>query len=408
MPARNAVGMNTELSTRVMAMTGPVISSMALMVASRGGSPLAIQRSMFSTTTMASSTTMPMASTRPKSVKLFKEKPSKAMTPKVPIERDGHVDHRHQRRPPVLQEDQHDDEDQDERLEEGLVDFVDRFVDEDGGVVDDLVVDAFGEDACRELLHLRADGVGRFQGVGAGQLEDGQGDGGLAVEVAVDVVVSGPQLDALLGGLAAGFVDVLADHVAEVDDLAVVAGLDDDVLELLLAAEPSLGLDDQLEGHRGAGGHGRLAEAPGRDLHVLLLDGVRSRRRRSSARRPAAAGRARCACCNRGGRGICTSPTPSTRARASFTFRAASCSGRADRSRNSRSVRRLETRLTHSKMLGDFFIVVTPIRLTSSGSPAWAMATRFCTSTWAVSRSVPSLKVTSRSIWPSLVERDAM
>ena len=72
-----------------MAMTGPVISSMALMVASRGGSPLAIQRSMFSTTTMASSTTMPIASTSPKRVKLFNEKPSRAMMPKVPIKETG-------------------------------------------------------------------------------------------------------------------------------------------------------------------------------------------------------------------------------------------------------------------------------------------------------------------------------
>ena len=59
-------------------------------------------------------------------------------------------------------------------------------------------------------------------------------------------------------------------------------------------------------------------------------------------------------------------------------------------------------------MLGDFFFVVTPIRLTSSGSLASATETRFCTSTWAVSRSVPSSKVTSRNIWPSLVQRDAM
>ncbi len=59
-------------------------------------------------------------------------------------------------------------------------------------------------------------------------------------------------------------------------------------------------------------------------------------------------------------------------------------------------------------MLGDFFMVVTPIRFTSSGSEAWAMATRFCTSTWAMFRSVPTAKVTSKSIWPSLVERDAM
>src|SRR4051812_292567 len=64
--------------------------------------------------------------------------------------------------------------------------------------------------------------------------------------------------------------------------------------------------------------------------------------------------------------------------------------------------------LTHSRMLGDFFFVVTPIRLTSSGSLAWAMATRFWTSTWAVSRFVPSSNVTSRFIWPSFVHLDDM
>src|SRR5262249_2829119 len=59
-------------------------------------------------------------------------------------------------------------------------------------------------------------------------------------------------------------------------------------------------------------------------------------------------------------------------------------------------------------MLGDFFLVVTPWRLTSSGSLASATLTRFCTSTWAMSRLVPSSKVTSRVIWPSLVEREDM
>ena len=44
---------------------------------------------MFSTTTMASSTTMPMASTRPNSDRLFSEKPSSAMTAKVPISDTG-------------------------------------------------------------------------------------------------------------------------------------------------------------------------------------------------------------------------------------------------------------------------------------------------------------------------------
>ena len=89
MPAMNAVGTNTAHSTRAMAMTGPVTSSIALRVASRGDSPLASQRSTFSTTTIASSTTMPIASTSPNSDRLFSEKPSSAMTANVPISDTG-------------------------------------------------------------------------------------------------------------------------------------------------------------------------------------------------------------------------------------------------------------------------------------------------------------------------------
>ena len=46
-------------------------------------------RSTFSTTTIASSTTMPMASTRPKSERLFSEKPKRAMKMNVPISETG-------------------------------------------------------------------------------------------------------------------------------------------------------------------------------------------------------------------------------------------------------------------------------------------------------------------------------
>ena len=89
MPPRKQQGMNTALKTSVIASTGPVISSMALIVASRALRPVAICRSMFSSTTMASSTTMPIASTSPKSVRLFSEKPKRAMMAKVPMSETG-------------------------------------------------------------------------------------------------------------------------------------------------------------------------------------------------------------------------------------------------------------------------------------------------------------------------------
>ena len=65
MPGMNATGTNTDSSTRVIAMIGPVISAIAFLVASgidSSGSS-SITRSTFSITTIASSTTMPIAST---------------------------------------------------------------------------------------------------------------------------------------------------------------------------------------------------------------------------------------------------------------------------------------------------------------------------------------------------------
>ncbi len=43
---------------------------------------------------------------------------------------------------------------------------------------------------------------------------------------------------------------------------------------------------------------------------------------------------------------------------------------------------------------GLFLRMTTPLRCTSSGKRGCAIATRFWTSTWAMLRSVPSLKVT--------------
>ena len=55
---------------------------------------------------------------------------------------------------------------------------------------------------------------------------------------------------------------------------------------------------------------------------------------------------------------------------------------------------------TTIRMSGEFFRVTTPLRCTSSGNCGCAIATRFCTSTCALSRSVPSLKVTVMVSWP--------
>ena len=84
MPEIKLHGTNTAQSTSATPITGPVTSSMALNDASRGVSPCSIQRSTFSTTTIASSTTIPIASTRPKSERLLRLKPNAAMNTNVP------------------------------------------------------------------------------------------------------------------------------------------------------------------------------------------------------------------------------------------------------------------------------------------------------------------------------------
>ena len=137
-------------------------------------------RSTFSTTTMASSTSRPMASTMANMVSMLMENPNSPRTAKVPRMTTGtaRVGIRVARN--VAQEKIHHQEDQENRLEQGLDHLVDGHPHEGRGVigVDDLHA---GREIPGQLLHLRLDGIGGFQGIGAGGLPDGQGGGGLAV-----------------------------------------------------------------------------------------------------------------------------------------------------------------------------------------------------------------------------------
>ena len=89
MPGIAAVGTNTAINTSVVATSAPPTSSIARRVASAGGHPSSINRSTFSTTTIASSTTMPIANTNPNSDRLFREKPMPYMIANVPINDTG-------------------------------------------------------------------------------------------------------------------------------------------------------------------------------------------------------------------------------------------------------------------------------------------------------------------------------
>src|SRR5205823_11687500 len=78
---------------------------------------------------------------------------------------DGDVDHRQDHGSPVLQEQQDDDGDQDDGVAQRIEDFIHRLADKRGRVVNDLVVEPFGESRL-ELAHLGVNAAGGFEGVG--------------------------------------------------------------------------------------------------------------------------------------------------------------------------------------------------------------------------------------------------
>lgn len=93
-----------------------------------------------------------------------------------------------------------------------------------------------------------------MDGVGAGELEDAEGDGVVAVHVGFRGVVAGAEFD--------------AGDIAEADDITEVTGFEDDLAELGCGFEASGGGEGVLEIETAWGG--RLAEGTGGDLDVLL------------------------------------------------------------------------------------------------------------------------------------------
>ena len=88
-------------------------------------------------------------------------------------------------------------------------------------------------------------------------MRDGHRHCGSGGSVIIDAVIQTTELDTR--------------DIPQADDLASLAGFDDDLLELLLLAESSKGANIQLEGV--AGGHRRLSNRPCCDLNILLSQG---------------------------------------------------------------------------------------------------------------------------------------
>ena len=83
-----------------------------------------------------------------------------------------------------------------DRLDDRLVDLVDRFGDELGRVVDDVVGRGPGGKSADSSSIVAWISLGRGQRVGAGPLEDAERHRRLAVEIGVGDVVLGAELDA--------------------------------------------------------------------------------------------------------------------------------------------------------------------------------------------------------------------
>ena len=209
-------------------------------------------RSTFSTTTIASSTTMPTASTSPKQGQVVEGDTERREDRERSHQGNGHRDDRNDGRAPILQEEEHDTDHQQDRHENRDDDLMDRLPDEDVRIVDDGGVDA-GRKILLQRLHRVADLLIDRDRVGAGLGVDDEGRRIAAVLISRAAVVRSVDLD--------------PGDVAHARHASSIVGLDDDVRELLGRREAAKRLDIDLISPAARGG--RLVQDTGRDLQVL-------------------------------------------------------------------------------------------------------------------------------------------
>ena len=136
------------------------------------------------------------ASTRPNSVRLFRLKPTAAMTANVPTIATGTATSGMIADRQFWRNTQHHDGDQDDRVAQRLEHLVDRLADERRGVVADLVVDPRRE-VLAQLVHLRLDARRRVsRALASGSWKMARPTVGLPSNRLADVLVLGPELDA--------------------------------------------------------------------------------------------------------------------------------------------------------------------------------------------------------------------
>ena len=147
-------------------------------------------------------------------------------------DRDRHRGRRDKRGPPILEKDHDDEEHEEARFAERLINFVNRIADEGRGIERDRVFEVFGK-IFGQPFHRGVHGGGGVERVCFRKQEDGDAAGGFAVVI-----------EELAVGLRAQFD---ARDVAQSRDLAVVIRLDDDLLEVRGIIERAVHVDGELE-----------------------------------------------------------------------------------------------------------------------------------------------------------------
>ena len=156
-----------------------------------------------------------------------------------------------------MEKDQDDKNDERNRFEKRLLNFVNRFADGNRRIVNNRVVETARE-TLLELSHFLSHRIGSSERVRARQLENGDRRCRFSAESTVNGVIAGGELNPR--------------DVAHPSDLTVSAGLNNDVAELFFVSEPALRADRVLKCSRLLR-HRRRADDSGCDLHILLLDG---------------------------------------------------------------------------------------------------------------------------------------
>src|SRR5439155_14257583 len=131
---------------------------------------------------------------------------------KLPDQGDADIDQRQHYRLPILQKQEHDEGHQDDRVAQRVENFIHRFANEGRDIIDDGVVQLVGKPRL-QFAHAGAYAIGRVERVRRGELKDRHADRWFAVE---------PRQRRLAAGA-----EFRAADVAQVGDLAVVAGLED-------------------------------------------------------------------------------------------------------------------------------------------------------------------------------------